>query len=67
VERPRLALHPDGPTFRRGRSPNSSMPHFLLQVPVRLALSAALSIGMLVFAAMIFGEVMEREERKYNP
>jgi hypothetical protein len=43
------------------------MPHFLLQVPVRLALSAALSIGMLVFAAMIFGEVMEREERKYNP
>ena len=43
------------------------MPHFLLQVPVRLALSAALSIGMLVFAAMVFGEVMEREERKYNP
>jgi hypothetical protein len=42
------------------------MPPILLPVPVRLALSAALSIGMLVVGAMIFGEVMEREERKYN-
>lgn len=56
-----------GPPPCRGSLQIDTMPPILLQVPVRLALSAALSIGMLVVGAMIFGEVMEREERKYNP
>jgi hypothetical protein len=43
------------------------MSQLLPQLPVKLALSTALAIGMLVVAAMVFGEVMEREERKYNP
>ena len=58
---------PAGPHPRGDVPTSSAMSHLLLQLPVKLALSTALSIGMLVVAAMIFGEVMEREERKYNP